>query len=318
MSAVIADYVTVTCPVGAGLDLRDALADVCLSLDGSQTDPLGVRLGKFGLLRFSDRHGVAIASCSGVMLAALRAASLLDDYCAAVAGNGPYRVTHLDLAKDRECDPPAEVARLYGLLRLAGAGLTRKRIPGIKVSKLFSPGDCGRDTGSVMVGHRHTMETSAIIYDRHHDALCKGKPDPGRLLRYEIRTGIDGMTLRDVIEPAALFYHFAAPDLLPLPDDVAPWTPHGEGFVMERIATEDQVKLARLVDHSTDLERMIDLADRLPGEGLDVLMRLVRHRAKIRRNTRRFAEGASGARSAEGDSPSTLVAPNAPEPDVDR
>lgn len=314
---VIADYVTVTCPAGAGPDLRDGLTDVCLSLEDSQTDPLGVRIGKFGLLRFQEQHGVMIASCSGVMLAHLRAANLLVDYCSAIAANGAHRVSHLDLAKDREVDAPDELARLYGLHRLAGVALTRKRIPGSKVTKLFSRGEDGRDTGSLMFGHRRSMETTGCVYDRHHDALCKGKPDPGRLLRYEIRTGIDGMSLRDVVEPASLFFHFADPELLRRPDGVAPWTPYGEGFAMDRIATEDQVKLRRLVDRSTDLDRMIDLADRLPGEGLDVLLRLVRQKVKIRRNTRAFAETASGTRSVEGVSPSPQPATSLVAPDTE-
>jgi hypothetical protein len=125
------------------------------------------------------------------------------------------------------------------------------------------------------------------------------------------------MTLRDVLEPAPLFFHFASPDLMPRPDGVAPWSPHGEGFTLDRIATEDQVKLRRLVERSVDLERMIDLADKLPGEGMDVLLRLVRHRAKVRRTTRSFAEGASGARSAEGDSPSPPAATSRVEPSQD-
>lgn len=313
MLPIIADYATVTVPVGAGPDLRDALTDVCLRTEESQTDPLGVRVGRFGLLRFQEQHGVMIASASGFMLAALRAANLLHEYCSAIDWCGPHRVTQIHAAKDVETDAPAELQRLYGLLRIAGIKLTRKRIQPRQVKSIFSPGEDGRDTGSIMCGHRARHETTMCIYDRANDARDKGKPDPGPLLRYELRTGVDGLTLRDIVVPAPLFYHFAAA-LFPRPDDVPPWQPHGEGFVMHREAVEDQVKLRRLVERSTDLGRMIDLAESLPGEGLDVLLHLVRRRAKVRHNTRAFG-GASGARSAEGDSPSPPAAPSPGTPD---
>jgi len=311
---VIADAVTVSTPIGNGPDLREALADVCLQIPESQTDPLGIRLGKFGLLRFSERGNVAIASASGVMLAGLRAANLLADYAAAVASVVTYNVSHLDLAHDESCDAPAVLQRRYKLYRLAGVALTRKRIPGSKVKCLFSPGDDGRDTGSIMFGNRKTMQTSAIMYDRHHDALEKGKPDPGMLLRTEVRTGIPGMTLRDVLHPAPLFYHFAAPGLIAKPDDVPQWEPHGGGYSLNRPQVDAQDKLRRQVERSTDLGAMYRLVDELPGEGLDVLVRLVRNRYKLHRQSLAFAAG----RNAPCDSEQTPATPppEAVDPDA--
>lgn len=285
---IITDYLSVTMPVGAGPDLRDALTDVCLSLPESQTDPLGVRVGKFGLLRFQDRHGVTIASASGVMLATLRAASLLEQYCVGIASVGPHRVTQIHAAGDVECDAPAELKRLYGLLRVGGIQLTRKRIPPSQVKTIFSPGEDLRDTGSIMCGHRARHETTLCIYDRRHDAIEKGKPDPGPVLRYELRTSVPGLTLRDAVQPEPVFYHFMGA-LFPRPDAVPTWEPHGEGFVMQRQPIELQDRLRRLVDQSPDFARAIELADQLPGEGFDVLVRMLQSRAKRVRATRAFA-----------------------------
>ena len=301
---IIADFVTVTTPTGNGPDLREALTDVCLSLPESQTDPLGVRIGTFGLLRFQDTHGVTIASCSGAVLAALRAAALLEQYCAAVASVINFRVSHLDLAHDEECDVPAVLAHRYAMLRISGVNLTRKRIPPEKVKCIFGRGPDGRDTGSIMLGHRKQLRVSGIMYDRQEDARAKGKPDPGSLLRTELRIGVPGMTLRDVVDPEPLFYEFASPGLFPRPDHVAQWVPHGEGFTVERQTTDAQVRLRRLVENSTDLAMMLDLAAKLPGEGLDVLLRLVKLRAKVRENSRTIGS-TSGVRSTEGVSPST-------------
>lgn len=298
---VIADFLTVSVPRGAGLDLRDALTDVCLALPGSQTDPLGVRVGKFGLLRFQDRPTVAVASASGSILTALRAASLLHDYCAAVASVGAHRVTQVHAAHDVECDAPAELQRIYSTVRGHGVRLTRKTIPPAAIKTILSPGVDGRDTGSIMVGHRARHETTLCIYDRLQDALEKGKPDPGNTLRYELRTSVDGLTLRDACEPAPVFYHFMGA-FFPRPDGVPSWVPHGEGFDLPKLQTDDHAKLRRLVNQSVDLCRMIDLADTLPGEGLDVLLHLVRSRAKTRRHTRAFAAVGAASPATAGNS----------------
>lgn len=293
---VVTDFLTVSVPKGAGLDLRDALTDVCLSLPESQTDPLGVRLGRFALLRFQDRPTVTVASASGMMLAALRASQLLHDYCAAVASCGPHRVTQIHAAHDVECDAPSELHRIYQTVRGLGVALTRKRIAPRNIKTIFSSGADCRDTGSIMFGHRARHETTLCIYDRHQDAIEKGKPDPGPLLRYELRTSVEGLTLRDACEPAPLFHHFMGA-FFRRPDDVAPWAPHGEGFTLPRANIDSQVKLRRLVEQSADIARAIDLADQLPGEGLDVLLRLIRNRAKTRRQTRTFTAAAQPAAS---------------------
>lgn len=302
---VIVDYLTVSVPIGTGPDLRDALLPVCLSLDGSQTDPLGVRLGKFGLLRIMDQHrnGITVASCSGMMLAALRAADLLAEYVHAVASVTTYNVTHLDLAHDEAGDQPAILAHRYGLLRIAGVKLSRKTVQPERIKCLFSRGPDGRDTGSIMVQHRATSRVSAIIYDRQHDAREKGKPDPGPLVRTEMRLGVPGMTLRDCLDPAPLFYHYASPGLLPRPPDVPAWTPFSEGgFTVPRANHDVQARLRRQVDHSTDLERIFRLADQLPGEGLDVALRLIRNRYQTYRRTLEFAAHGDATRRQANNS----------------
>lgn len=284
---VLLDYLTVTVPKGAGLDLRDALTDVCLSLPESQTDPLGVRVGKFALLRFQDRPTVTVASISGVMCAALRTAALLDAFLAGVASCGPHRVTQLHAALDLEVDAPPELDNIYARTRTHGVALTRKRIPGRAIKWIKSVSDDGRDTGSIQIGHRARHETTACIYDRHQDALDKGKPDPGRLLRYELRTGVPGLTLRDASHPASVFYHFMGA-FFPRPDDVAPWSPHGEGFTLPRVEIELPMQLRRQVERSADLDRMFRLVDQMPGEGIDALVRLVRAQYATHRRTLAF------------------------------
>lgn len=308
---VICDYVTVTTPAVYGDDLRGALSDVCLALPDAATDPLGVRLGKFGLLRFSQRPGIAIASASGVVLAALREAGALLDYCTAVASVVSFNVTHVDVASDELCDVPGVLEAEYLRLASTGVNLTRKRIGPGHVRKLFSRGVDGRDTGSVMIGNRGTSRVSAILYDRQHDAISKGKPDPGLLLRREIRVGLPGLSLHDVIDPAPLFYHLASPGLVPWPTGMRDWLPRGEGFTVDRPRRDAMEKIQRLVERSTDLQRLFDLADQLPGEGIDVLVHVIRAQARRRHKGREMGRPPKAPGGSEAVRPSDLANPDA-------
>jgi hypothetical protein len=280
-SAPFCDFVTVTVPEDQGAGLRRDLSDVCLQLPGAETDPLGVRLGKFGLLRFAERPGISIISASGVVTAALRAARLLDEFCAAVACSGPYhKVTRLDAASDLSCDPPSVVVALRDRLRRTGCHLSRKWVAPSRISFVDNLREDGRVTGTVYVGRRKSAETTAAAYDRQHNCLVKGMPDPGPLVRFEIRTGVPGLVLRDVVEPAPVFYRYASPDLVPRPDGVPEWAPYGEGFSVVRRERSDLERLEMLVDTSADLGRMFRLVDGLDGDGLAELERLIRRRFK--------------------------------------
>ena len=280
-TAPFCDFVTVTVPGDQGPGLRRDLSDVCLQLSGAETDPLGVRLGKFGLLRFSERPGISIVSASGVVTAGLRVARLLDEFCAAVACSGPYhRVTRLDAASDLSCDPPAVVVALRNRLRRTGCHLSRKLVPPSRISFIDNLREDGRVTGTVYVGRRKSAETTAAAYDRQHNCLAKGMDDPGPLVRFEVRTGVPGLTLRDVVEPAPVFYRYASPDLVPRPEGVPEWAPYGEGFSVVRRKRSDLERLQLLVDTSADLGRLFRLVDGLDGDGLAELERLIRHRYK--------------------------------------
>lgn len=288
---IICDYLTVSTPKENGPILMAACSDVCLSLAGSQTDPVGVRYDKHGLLRYSERNQVGIISVSGYMLAALRSRSMLFDYLSAIASNGPYKVTHADVARDEQCDAPERLALLYSRLRVAGAMLTRKRTPPSEITTMFSRGQDGRDTGSIMIGDRRSQETTVIVYDRQADARRKGKADPGPLLRTEVRTGIEGLSLKDAACPEPLFWHIASPTFGERPADVPEWQPWGEGFVLPVSQVDLMASLRRLVDGSRDLERMMALADKLPGNGLQQLEVLLAQRLQLHRQTVQFTAG---------------------------
>lgn len=296
---ILCDYLTVSTPLHNGQSMYDACADVCLRLEDAQLLYNAVSVGH-GRLHYRERHSVATISASGVLLSRLRSAHALFEFLAAIANNGPYKVTHLDVARDEQQDAPSYLAMLYGRLRVTGAKLTRKRIHPDEVVTMFSRGPDGRDTGSIMLGDRRSQETTAIVYDRQADAKRKGKPDPGPLVRTEVRTGVPGMSLKDAYEPAALFWYFAAPTFGEKPSDVPDWQPWGEGFQLEPKPTIDvPAVMGRLLDTSHDVQRLLDLADKLPGDGLRQLQQMFANRCVIHKQTVMFAAGTA---QAVGDS----------------
>lgn len=224
----------------------------------------GVRLHRppdgLGAVRFSRAGQVAVCSVSGSACAHLRALDLFLDVLAGLS-DLPHRVTRLDAALDLDVDAADVLPPLYDLARLGGVRLSRKAIKPSKVQWLRKPDSRGIDTGTVYLGDRG-MECYGAVYDKREDRLRRGLVDLGPMTRYEIRgTGQLGISLRDVAEPAAFFYHFASPDLVPLPEGQEPWEPGGQGFVLsrERRITDFQ-RLKLRIENSRDLRALFDLA----------------------------------------------------------
>jgi hypothetical protein len=224
------------------------------------------QVGAGGTAKFSSRGRVGIAGFSGVTLATMRAANLLDHFLHAVSEFNP-RVSTLDMFVD-VIAPGADV--LPPLYRKACAGevaLTRK-VAG-HVRQLLSPGAGAdkRDTGTVYIGDRHTHDVTARIYDKQHERLEKKFPDPGPLTRFELTVrGAVGATLRDVSDPTELFWHYAAPDLMKRPADVGEW----KSIAFERVLgtpppVEPYQRLKRLFESSADVERLLSIARAMPN-----------------------------------------------------
>jgi len=142
-----------------------------------------------------------------------------------------------------------------------------------------------------MVGNRKSAETTAIVYDRRSDAIQKGKPDPGHVVRTEIRTGVPGLTLKDAYEPEPLFWHFASPTFGQRPAGVPEWDAWGEGFRITPPQDDLPARMRRLLECSGDVQRLMRMADELPGDGLGQLKRMFAMQVAIHENTVKFGMG---------------------------
>jgi len=233
----------------------------------------------------ATRGGVHHVSGSGAFLDALRAHNLYQNYLH-ILGSVPHRVTRLDVAHDVYCDSPRVLKRLQRRAYKGDIQLTRKKIdPHTQVKNIMGLDREGRSTGTLYLGPPKPQVVSAKIYDKRHERWSRAGKDIPATLRYELKLGRKAhVSLRDAWEPDPVFWHYMS-DLLPAPEGVPQWTPHGEGFHLPPgIEVLPAQSLKRLVETSDLADRMISLADRIGPNGFDYLLRLLgdkRDRATI-------------------------------------
>lgn len=266
--ALVSQLVPVIDAAGGFLDSQDAIAS-------------NYRLGD-GTIRARHSHGVFCVSASGDALSQLRSRDVYGEFLAAL-GSVPHRVTCLHATLDVATHAPPIVASAAEKGRAGLIALSRKAVPPTQVQTFLALDAFGSLTGTVYIGSAQA-EVRAAVYDKRHQRMCAGHPDPGPLLRYEVRCRSKlGVTLRDASEPERVFFHFAAPDLLPLPQDVHPWSPHGEGFALEKrkVFTPAEL-LERRLEASGDVKRLLELAAECGPHGLDYLVSKLRKLAATR------------------------------------
>ena len=278
-SAAITDYLNTTHPLGSFPFVQDAvlrlLEDAGMT---SRTDEIHDLGG--GTVKIAQMHRVGMISLSGAALAHLRALGVFGEYLAAL-GTEAHKVTILHAAHDVPVDAPPRLHALYRKARAGKLSLSRKSIDprygGIE--RIFKPGVIdGRDTGTLYVAPP-SARVRAAVYDKRNERILAGAPDPGPLLRYELRLKHVGATLRDAFDPTALFWHYAAPDLLTRPQGVADWSPQADGYDLPPMRSYSPAeRIQRIVDSSLDLGKLFDLADAIGPRGIDYVVSALRAR----------------------------------------
>lgn len=270
-----ADYLNVSTPVDIADELREAVIPV---LEGAgsfqevapgliQFYDIGVRKGQVvpvpaGTVKFGRRGRVATLSTSGAVLRLLRASGALPEYLAAIA-TLPHRVTMLHVTADYHLpDVPAAIHQVKEAAYAGELSLTRKRVLPAQCQHVFSVDIDGRETGTVYLGQRANADVWAKVYDKRHERLSRGFPEPGSLCRVEIACMSDvGATLRDAFDPFDLFFHYAGRSLVEVPPEFAGWSANGEGYVLgERRERTLFERMENLIAGSLDIRRLADLA----------------------------------------------------------
>lgn len=265
--AVFADYLTVTVPADCWFDLRGEVEPVLQSIGmavayDTPGDVLWRAPGDSGTVKAKRMGAVVAVGASGAVLAGLRAHDLLTRYLSQL-GSRPHRVTRLDASLDRREPTPPVIHRLTeAAVSADGIALSRKRVDPRHVTRLVSRTRSGEDTGTVYLGSSQA-EVRMCVYDKQAERIARDLPDCGPITRYELRLkSKTGVTLRDVAEPAPVFWHYAAPDVLSRPEGVPEWNPHAEGFVIPpRDVPLPAARLVARVQASAEAAALMRLAD---------------------------------------------------------
>lgn len=273
-----ADFIGVTVPAGEWQDLHAELVPEFEGLGMTlEVDSESVKLWRsggdgWGTVQEKRIGQVWAVGLSGTVCAGLRVARRMRSVLAAVAAR-PHRVTRLDASLDLPIDAAPVVARIAAAGRRGELALTRKGIDPRTVETHLGLRVDGVESGTVYCGSK-SAEARMVVYDKRHERLSRKLPDIGDLTRFECRLrGGLGISLRDCDEPAAVFWHHVAPAFLPRPDGVPAWAPGAVGFVLDKLEppTPYQRMLA-VLDQSSDVRRLLTLADQVGPYGLRVLL----------------------------------------------
>jgi hypothetical protein len=296
------DALTVTTPLegDAAVVVSPAVQDVLdaagVSLEVQSPVMQLFRTKGGGILRVSSRARVQIIYTSGALLTHLRSQQMYGAFLSALSMQ-PHRVTRLDACVDIFSAAHVVVAALALKGRDGAVALSRKAIRPCDIDQRTRVAhyDASVLTGSVYLGNRATAKVYMLVYDKRNERLDAGLPDPGAWVRFELVVRSEmGPTLRDASDPTSMFFHFAAPDVLDRPPNVAPWVSHAEGFTLEKLtpATPMQ-KIYQLLDSSPDVARLLKYIEAAGPES-------------IRLATARLERMARGATCAPG----AFTAPN--------
>jgi len=256
--------------VSAVLDAAGATALPCAS-------PL-YGLGDRGTVKFDRRGVVGTMGVSGRALSHLRSTGLLGAFLMEL-GSYPVRVTMIHICHDRFEPAAPYIHAAYSGACDGSLRLGRKRLGPDDVELRLSPRD-GENTGTVYIGSPRA-KLRICLYDKRHERLNKSFPDPGPWVRLELRSKTPGVTLRDVFDPVALFWHLVPDGMLPAYTGPA-WVPHGEKIHLEsRPILLPAERLKRRIESSTDLTELCKLATMIGPSGRDYLVSLVKKRFDV-------------------------------------
>lgn len=177
--------------------------------------------GMQGTLKFERCGQVFVTSLSGQALASLRKAHCFNELLRCFHGRS-HRISRLDAAVDiSDLDPPAVVVGLYAYWVDRSLRLSQRKVTHIESH--IGTGFNGKQTGTVYFGAKYAR-VRLVVYDKQNELVTqKGHPDPGPLVRVELRFrgGEDGVPLQlsHAADPTAVFWHFMPPEILCPPAD---------------------------------------------------------------------------------------------------
>ena len=233
-------------------------------------------VGKGASLTVEHRPRFARVSASGGVCSYLRSVGAWETYLHILA-TSPHKVTRVDATADLPLDGADAIATYQARFPAGSIALTRKRL---KIDYITAVRPDGRYTGTMSIGYGSAARFVGKVYDKAWEALCKRGEVLPPTTRVEVTACKDsGATLRDAAEPAALFWHIAAPALLHRPEGAPMWEPNTDYHPQPRAREFNTAEtLRRRVEYSAELAALSLLSDDLGPEGRRYLLSLIRDR----------------------------------------
>lgn len=223
-------------------------------------------------------------SASGAICGLMRSLGIWGDYLSELSSS-PHSVTRLDAAIDLAMDG-ADLVDSMRRKHLSGSvNLSRKSVA---TSTVLGTRSDGRETGTWYAGKMTKARFTARVYDKAWERLCRASLVVSPCARVEVtaKGGDSGATLRDAEQPAALFWHIAAPALLKLPEGAPVWTPNRDlGWVSKPRAFDPAALLKRRVESAALLDALALLSDDLGPQGRSYLLHLIEKRLEPARDS---------------------------------
>jgi hypothetical protein len=237
----------------------------------------GGPLESSAVLRVQLRHQVVVVTISGMMCEAMRQRDWWAPLLAGFAGV-PHRVTSLHATLERDIEAAPVIAHALEVGYLGQLQITRKRVRRDQVQQLLGYYELDDAlTGTVYLG-TPDADARLVIYDKRKEQFDKHDVDVGPRVRWELRfkSGI-GVTLHDAHAPTRVFWHHMPSQLLARPDGVHSWSPSAEGFTLaSRPELTPAELMARKLEYSPDVARLLELAAEAGPLGLDLLVSRLR------------------------------------------
>lgn len=277
----ISDRANISVPSGRHFETHKHVVDFASSLGGHfELDNL-MRLDR-GTLLITERSRFTSFSISGAFLQHLRDHKMLSQFLFPFA-EGPHKLSQLHIAGDFSVDAPPVLRRLKRRAKAGEVKLTRKSVKpsSVRFIESHNYSDPSVPTGMLYLGSPKA-EVRAGCYDKRNERLEKGFPDQGPTLRCELRISDKmGISLRDVVEPDSCYWNFMS-DVMPPPPGIPDWVANDHNYRLEPPMDLEPYQLLRKgVETSPDVERLLELSERLGPNGFQTFVRLLENRREL-------------------------------------
>jgi hypothetical protein len=183
----------------------------------------------------------------------------------------------MDVAHDQYCDAPAMLKAFKRRVESGDVRITRNKLDlQTQYNSVLSLDRFGKESGTIYIGSKSVQTIGLKVYDKSKERYDKARLEIPSTLRWELKLGRKSeVSLRDAWEPDPVFWHYMS-KLLPAPDGVPQWSPHGSSFSLpSKVTLLPAESMKRLVESSDLVPRLLTLCDQVGAHGFDHLVRLL-------------------------------------------